>query len=53
MKGDIEGDATLDLMFSGMIKDDGTGKTIRAPGTTKVTGTAASGDGSYTVDLTL
>jgi len=53
MRGDIEGDATLTLMFSGMIKNDGTGKVIRAPGTTTVTGTAVSGDGTYEVNLTL
>lgn len=53
MRGDIEGDATLTLTFSGMIKDDGTGKTIRAPGTTTVTGTATSGDGTYDVSLML
>jgi hypothetical protein len=53
MKGDIKGDATLNLMFSGMIKNDGTGKTIRAPGTTTVTGTAVSGDGTYDVNLML
>jgi hypothetical protein len=53
MRGDIEGDATLTLMFSGMIKNDGTGKVIRAPGTTTVTGTAVNGDGTYEVNLTL
>ena len=53
MRGDIEGDATLTLMFSGMIKNDGMGKPIRAPGTTTVTGTAVSGDGTYEVNLTL
>lgn len=53
MDGDIKGDATLNLTFSGAIKDDGTGKTIRAPGTTTVTGTAASGDGNYEVNLML
>jgi hypothetical protein len=53
MRGDIEGDATLNLMFSGTIKNDGTGKVIRTPGTTTVTGTAVSGDGTYEVNLTL
>ncbi len=53
MTGDIEGEANLDLMFSGQIKDDGTGKVIRTPGTTTVTGTATSGDGTYEVNLTI
>ncbi len=53
MSGDIEGEANLDLMFSGQIKDDGTGKVIRTPGTTTVTGTATSGDGTYEVNLTI
>ncbi len=53
MSGDIEGETNLDLMFAGEIKDDGTGKVIRTPGTTKVTGTATSGDGTYAVDLTI
>ena len=53
MTGDIEAEANLNLMFSGEIKDDGTGKVIRTPGTTTVTGTAASGDGTYDVNLTI
>lgn len=53
MAGDIEGDATLDLTISGMIMDDGTGKVVRVPGMTTVTGTAKSGDGTYDVNLTL
>lgn len=53
MTGDIEGEAELDLTFSGTLQDDGTGKVIRVPGTTTVTGTATSGDGTYVVDLTI
>lgn len=53
MRGDIEGEATLSLMFSGQIKDDGAGKTIRTPGTTMITGTAVSGDGTFNVNITL
>ena len=56
MTGDIEGEATLNLMFSGTLQPDPANpgdatKTIRAPGTTMVTGTADSGDGTYTVNL--
>lgn len=53
MTGDIVGDVELNLSMSGNIQDDGTGQTIRAPGTTTVTGTAVSGDGTYEVDITI
>jgi hypothetical protein len=53
MSGDIEGETVLELSFSGMLQDDGTGKVIRVPGTTRVTGSATSGDGRYEVDVTL
>ncbi len=53
MSGSVEGTATLNLSITGMIVDDGTGKVIRAPGTTRVTGTATSGDGVFDVDITL
>jgi hypothetical protein len=53
MSGDIDGEANLNLTFSGEIKDDGTGKVIRTPGTTTVTGTATSGDGTFQVNLTI
>jgi hypothetical protein len=53
MKGDIEGEATLSLTFSGVIQDDGTGKVVRAPGSTMVTGTLTSGDGTYDVSLSI
>ena len=53
LTGDIEGDVTLDLMMSGMIMDAGGGVVARVPGSTTVTGTATSGDGLYTVNLTL
>lgn len=52
MDGDVDGTATLNLTFAGMLMADGN-KTVRMPGTTHVTGTATSGDGSYTVDITL
>ena len=53
MRGDLDGEANLNLMFSGQIKDDGTGKVVRTPGTTMVTGTATSGDGTYEVNITI
>ncbi|MEZ4402782.1 MAG: hypothetical protein R3B06_22370 [Kofleriaceae bacterium] len=53
LAGALEGDVTLDLTMAGMLQDAGGGATVRQPGTTTVTGTATSGDGSYTVMLTL
>lgn len=53
MEGDIEGEATLNLMFSGQLRDDGTGKVTRVPGSTMVTGTVVSGDGTYEVSLSI
>jgi len=53
MKGDIEGDATLTLTFSGKLQSNGSGGTVRMPGSTMVTGTAVSGDGTYQVNLTI
>jgi hypothetical protein len=58
MTGDIEGEANLNLMLSGTLQPDPANpndatKTIRAPGTTTVTGTAESGDGTYDVNITI
>ena len=53
MTGDIEGETELNLSFSGQTRDDGTGKVIRRPGTTMITGTANSGDGTFEVNITL
>ena len=54
MSGDIEGEATLDLTFSGQLMDVGNGDTARAPGTTHVTGTFDVTDGgTFVVDITL
>jgi hypothetical protein len=54
MKGDLEGKVTLNLTLSGPIQDDGTGKVIRVPGMTTVTGSATnSDDGVYEISLTL
>lgn len=51
--GDIEGEVELDLAMAGAIQDGGGGLVVRVPGTTTVTGTATSGDGLYTVEVTL
>jgi hypothetical protein len=53
MHGDIEGIATLDLMMSGPIEDDGDGGITRTVGQTHVTGVARSGDYSFEVDVTI
>jgi hypothetical protein len=53
LSGDIGGDVTLDLTMAGQLMDDGTGKVVRVPGSTTITGTATSGDGSYAVDVTI
>ena len=51
MHGDIEGDATLNLMFSGTLMSNGAGGTTRVPLNTTVMGTAVSGDGTFDVNL--
>jgi hypothetical protein len=54
MTGDIEGTVHLNLAMSGEIESDGTELGVqRVVGTTHVTGTATSGDGTYEVDITL
>lgn len=53
MAGDLEGEAELDLAFSGKLMSNGAGGTARVPLMTTVTGTAKSGDGTFAVDLTL
>lgn len=53
MTGDLEGDVTLDLSFSGMLQGTSQQDVTRVPGSTTVTGTATSGDGLYDVNLTL
>jgi hypothetical protein len=51
MSGDLDGSVTLNLTMSGEIESDGTGGIRRKLGTTHVTGTATSGDGTYNVEL--
>jgi hypothetical protein len=53
MTGELEGVVTLNLSFSGMIQEDGSGGVERAPGTVQVTGTATSEYGTYSVDVTI
>lgn len=53
MTGDLEGTATLNLTFAGTLQSDGAGGTVRMPGSTTVTGTATTGDGTYDVNITL
>lgn len=53
MSGDLEGDVTINLTLSGQIQDDGTGKVVRKAGTTTITGTAVSPDGTYQVNVSL
>jgi hypothetical protein len=53
LAGDIEGLVDLSLTMAGEIMDGGGGLVVRVPGTTTITGTATSGDGLYTVNVTL
>jgi len=53
MSGDLTGDVTLSLTISGTLMDAGGGSVGRVVGTTHVTGTAVSGDGTFDVDVML
>jgi hypothetical protein len=53
MTGDLEGDVTLDLSFTGTTMDAGDGTIVRAPGSIRVTGTATSPYGVFNVDVSL
>jgi hypothetical protein len=53
MTGDLEGEVRLNLTMSGKIEDDGAGNVRRKAGSTTVTGTATSGDGEYSVNVSL
>jgi hypothetical protein len=53
MTGDLEGEVRLNLTMSGEIEDDGAGNVRRKAGSTTVTGTATSGDGEYSVNVSL
>jgi hypothetical protein len=54
MKGELEGSVTLALTIEAALQPDPAddSKVQREPGTTRVTGTATSGDDSYAVDIT-
>lgn len=51
MEGGIEGEAVLNLTFSGQLMDGGNGTVVRVPGSTSVTGTVQANDGTFTVDV--
>ncbi len=55
MSGDLRGDVTLDLSFSGETEEDPLDPTrvVRVEGTTRVTGTATSRYGVFEIDLTI
>lgn len=50
MEGDLEGDLELSIAFDGTIEDDGAGGTQRVEGSTSVSGTAESANGTFDVD---
>lgn len=49
--GDTKSSVTLHLVLTGKMQADGSGKPMRAPGTTRIVGTATSGAGTYGVDV--
>jgi len=53
MTGELEGEVTLNVTFTSML-EAGTGnmQVRRKAGTTRITGTAQSGGGTYTIDVT-
>lgn len=53
MSGDLEGELNVNVSFEGEIDDDGAGNTVRAPGTTDVTGNATSANGEFDIDTTI
>ena len=53
LTGDIKGDVSLDLQFTGTLMAGPNNTVVRVPGSTHVTGTATSGDGMYMVDVTI
>jgi hypothetical protein len=52
MVGSLQGEVTLAVTFSGSLESSDAGTVERQPGTTHVTGTATSGSGTYTIDVT-
>jgi hypothetical protein len=53
MSGDLAGVVTLNLMFDGALEAGPNNTVVRTAGSTTVTGTATSHDGTYTVMVTL
>jgi hypothetical protein len=52
MKGDLSGSVSLNLSMSGNIEAGDGGQVVRTAGSTTITGTATSGSGQYTVQVT-
>ncbi len=52
MEGDLKGEVTLNLTFSGAIESNGAGGTRRKEGTTSIVGTATSGGDTFDVNVT-
>lgn len=53
MTGELAGDVTLDLDFTGMTMESASGAIVRVPGTIHVVGTATSAYGVFAVDVSL
>jgi hypothetical protein len=53
LSGDLKGDVSLDLTFTGTLMAGPSNTVVRVPGSTHVTGTATSGNGMYMVDVTI
>jgi hypothetical protein len=53
MTGEFEGEVTLNVIFTSMLEaGSGNMQVRRKVGTTRITGTAMSGGGTYTIDVT-
>jgi hypothetical protein len=52
MTGALKGTVVLDVTFSGGLEANDAGLVERKPGSTLITGTATSGNGVYTINLT-
>lgn len=52
MTGALKGEATLNVSFTGGLEPNDAGGVERAPGSTHITGTATSGNGTYAIDVT-
>jgi hypothetical protein len=52
MTGALKGTVNLSVTFTGSLEADDAGNVERKPGSTHITGTATSGNGTYAIDLT-